>query len=99
MFAATLAKAGFAGHHRLQHTALAERHTAFVEAVHAAASVQTVPASLISWVSPAPGLPEVPVVNGLALALVRAFENRGLLHEAGFTLPSPAVQSTLPPQK
>ena len=67
-------------------TSLAERHTAFVEAVHAAASVQDVPAELISWEKPAQGTALVPVVNGLEVALTRAFETRGLLRETGFVL-------------
>ena len=50
--------------------ALAESHTAFVEAVHAAAKVQAVPAELISWEQPANGAASVPVVNGLEAALL-----------------------------
>ena len=72
-------------------TALAERHTAFVEAVHAAARVQTVPASLINWETPLANTPPVPVVSGLEAALLRAFAHQSLLQEAGFTLPTPAV--------
>jgi hypothetical protein len=71
-------------------TSLAERHTAFVEAVHAAASVQDVPAELISWENPAQGTAPVPVVNGLEIALTRAFETNGRLSETGFVL-TPAV--------
>ena len=67
-------------------TALAERHTAFVEAVHAAASVQAVPSELISWEKPAAGTALVPVVNGLEAALYRAFTSQGLLRETGFEL-------------
>jgi predicted dehydrogenase len=72
-------------------TALAEPHTAFVEAVHAATTVQTVPASLIRWDSSAPGLPPVPVVEGLESAIIGAFKRQCLLREAGFVLPSPGA--------
>ncbi|MDI1320765.1 MAG: Gfo/Idh/MocA family oxidoreductase, partial [bacterium] len=48
--------------------ALAQSHTAFVEAVHAAAKVQAVPAEFISWEQPATGAAPVPVVNGLEAA-------------------------------
>lgn len=73
-------------------TALAERHTAFVEAVHAATKVQAVPAELISWETPVAGGAPVPVVNGLEAALYRAFSTQGLLRETGFVLePSASV--------
>ena len=91
MFAAVLAKLR-APDTIVCSTALAERHTAFVEAVHAAASVQAVPAGLISWEKPAVGTALVPVVNGLEAALYRAFTSRGLLRETGFELvPSPSA--------
>jgi predicted dehydrogenase len=67
-------------------TALAECHTAFVEAVHAAAQVQAVPAEFISWEQPATGAASVPVVNGLEAALYRAFAAQSRLHETGFVL-------------
>ena len=85
MFAATLAKVKDPTT-LVCSTALAERHTAFVEAVHAAAHVQTVPADLISWQAPSLGAPEVPVVRGLESALTRAFANQSLLHQAGLVL-------------
>jgi len=72
-------------------TALAQRHTAFVEAVHAAATVQTVPPGLVSWQSPAPGQPAVPVVDGLEAALTRAFADHSLLLQHGFSLQVPAA--------
>ena len=73
-------------------TALAERHTAFVEAVHAAAQVQAVPADFISWETPEAGTAPVPVINGLEAALYRAFATQGLLRETGFALePSPSA--------
>jgi predicted dehydrogenase len=67
-------------------TALAERHTAFVEAVHAATPVQPVPPELISWQNPVSGAAPVPVVNGLEAALYRAFADRSLLRDTGFVL-------------
>ena len=67
-------------------TALAERHTAFVEAVHAATSVQAVPPGLISWQNPANGAAPVPVVNGLESALARALAAQSLLRDTGFVL-------------
>jgi len=71
--------------------ALAERHTVFVEAVHAAAPVQSVSPGLITWnASPANG-EQVPVVSGLDDALLRAFDRRCLLREAGFTARVPTA--------
>jgi predicted dehydrogenase len=68
-------------------TALAERHTAFVEAVHASTVVQPVPAELISWQQPASGTAApVPVVNGLEAALARAHAAQSLLRDTGFVL-------------
>lgn len=67
-------------------TALADRHTAFVEAVHAATPVQAVPPELISWQAPAGGAAPVPVVNGLETALRRALAAQSLLRDAGFVL-------------
>jgi predicted dehydrogenase len=67
-------------------TALAERHTAFVEAVHASTPVQAVPPELISWQEPASGPAPVPVVNGLEAALYRALATQSLLRDTGFVL-------------
>lgn len=67
-------------------TALADRHTAFVEAVHASTPVQAVPPELISWQNPASGAAPVPVVNGLEAALYRALAARSLLRDTGFVL-------------
>lgn len=67
-------------------TALADRHTAFVEAVHAATPVQPVPPALISWQQPVSGTAPVPVVNGLEAALARALAAQSLLRDAGFVL-------------
>ena len=67
-------------------TALAERHTAFVEAVHASAVVQAVPPELISWQQPVSGTAPVPVVNGLEAALARALAAQSLLRDTGFVL-------------
>ena len=89
MFAATLAKL-HSPDTVVCGTALAQCHTAFVEAVHAAAKVQTVPASLIKWESPSPGAPVVPVVQGLEAALIRAFCTQSRLLVDDFALPSPA---------
>lgn len=65
-------------------TALAERHTVFVEAVHAAAPVQTISPALIQWSSSPANAELVPIVAGLDAALIRAFDKRCLLREAGF---------------
>lgn len=67
-------------------TALAECHTRFVEAVHAAAVVQPVPAEFISWQQTAPGAAAIPVVNGLEDALCRALDTQCQLHATGFAL-------------
>ena len=72
-------------------TALAEGHTAFVEAVHAAAPVQTVPASLIRWEILPNIVAAVPVVQGLEEAITRAFANQTLLKQNGFTLAAPST--------
>lgn len=69
-------------------TALAERHTAFVEAVHASTPVQAVPPELISWQPPTQGAAPVPVVNGLEAALYRALKDQSLLRDTGFVLPA-----------
>lgn len=87
MFAAVLAKLANPGT-LVCSTALAERHTAFVEAVHAAARVQAVPPELISWQQPVRGTAPIPVVNGLESALYRALASQGLLSETGFVLAS-----------
>ena len=89
MFAATLAKL-HAPETLVCSTALAERHTAFVEAVHATTTVQTVPPTLVTWESPSPLLPQVPVVTGLEAALTRAFLHHALLQDSGFVLSPPA---------
>lgn len=72
-------------------TGLAEHHTAFVEAVHAAARVQTVPASLINWEPSLANTPPVPVVRGLEAALLRAFTDQSLLRQTGFILTAPTA--------
>ncbi|MEO6992529.1 MAG: hypothetical protein ABI273_02765, partial [Lacunisphaera sp.] len=72
-------------------TALAECHTAFVEAVHAAARVQTVPAALINWETQFANTPSVPVVRGLEAALLRAFADQSLLQQTGFIVTAPVV--------
>ncbi|MEO6993838.1 MAG: hypothetical protein ABI273_09435, partial [Lacunisphaera sp.] len=72
-------------------TALAERHTAFVEAVHAAARVQTVPADLINWETQLANTPPVPVVRGLEASLLRAFADQSLLQQTGFIVTKPVV--------
>jgi len=71
-------------------TNLAERHTVFVEAVHAAAPVQTVSPALIEWSSSPTNGELIPIVAGLDTALMRAFDQRCLLREAGFTAAVPA---------
>lgn len=71
-------------------TALAERHTVFVEAVHAAAPVQTVSPALIKWSSSPTDSELVPIVTGLDAALMRAFDQRSLLRDAGFVASGPA---------
>lgn len=67
-------------------TALADRHTAFVEAVHAATAVQPVPPELISWQPPVSGTAPVPVVSGLEASLARALAAQSLLRDTGFVL-------------
>jgi hypothetical protein len=74
-------------------TALAERHTAFVEAVHASTPVQAVPPELISWQEPVSGTAPVPVVNSLEGALHRAFAAQSLLRDTGFVLQPPRTAS------
>lgn len=70
-------------------TTLAERHTAFVEAVHATAPIWVVPDKFIRWTAPAPGAAEVPVVLGLESAMVRAFSNQNMLLQNGFNPTEP----------
>lgn len=73
-------------------TALAECHTAFVEAVHAAATVQPIPPELITWEKPATSSALIPVVQGLEPALARAFTAHSRLRDAGFVIePTPSA--------
>jgi len=72
--------------------ALAQRHTAFVEAVHAAAQVQTVPPALIRWEPPVSAGPAIPVVQGLETAITLAFASQSLLHQSGFIIAGTAAK-------
>jgi predicted dehydrogenase len=70
-------------------TAIAERHSAFIEAVQHAAGVRSIPASLIEWRADAVSRSEIPCVRGLADALDRAFAGGTLLGAPeGFGTPS-----------
>lgn len=65
-------------------TAMAERHTALVEAIHAQAPVQTIPPALIDWITPPDGTSPIPAVRGLERAMQAACANHRLLREEGF---------------
>jgi predicted dehydrogenase len=66
--------------------ALAEAHTRFIEAVHAAADPVPVPSDMISLVAAHADQRAWPVVRGLEEAMVRAHSSGGTLAEAGFCL-------------
>lgn len=65
-------------------TAMAEPHTALIEAVHAAASVRNIPADLIEWITLPGGTSPVPAVRGLEAAMKTAGKQQRLLREIDF---------------
>lgn len=67
-------------------TAMAEPHTALIEAVHASAVVRQIPPALIDWIASADGASSVPAVQGLEAAMQAAGRERRLLREVGFPL-------------
>ena len=73
--------------------ALSEGHTAFIDAVHRASPVQTVPASLISWedLQFTHWSGRIPVIRGIEDAFDRALAQGCTLARAGFTLDTPAI--------
>jgi hypothetical protein len=73
--------------------AMAEPHTAFIEAIHASAPVQPVSPDLIDWFTPAGGTSPVPAVRGLEAAMRAAAARHSLLREQGFVAGSSRVTS------
>jgi predicted dehydrogenase len=65
-------------------TAMAESHTALIEAVHRGTSVQTIPPERIEWFTPAGGNSPIPAVHGLEAAMRAAEKQGSLLSEIGF---------------
>ncbi|HWA10354.1 MAG TPA: Gfo/Idh/MocA family oxidoreductase [Opitutaceae bacterium] len=71
-------------------TAMAEPHTALIEAVQAAAPVQTIAPALIEWFTPPDGTSPIPAVRGLEGAMHAAAQSGGRLQEHGFPLKAAA---------
>jgi predicted dehydrogenase len=67
-------------------TAMAERHTELITAIHACAPVQTIPPSLIDWITPPDGTSPIPAVRGLEAAMRAAYRKHLLLREQGFPI-------------
>jgi predicted dehydrogenase len=65
-------------------TAMAERHTELITAIHARGPVQTIPPSLIDWITPPDGTSPIPAVRGLEAAMQAACQKHLLLREQGF---------------
>jgi predicted dehydrogenase len=64
-------------------TAMAERHTAFIEQVHQAATVQAFPPNTVRWSKPDGDPTAVPAVEGIEKALDRAMRHQSLLSTTG----------------
>ena len=67
-------------------TAMAEPHTALIEAVHAAASVRQIAPELIDRIMPADGISPLLAVRGIEAAMQAAFRQQSLLQEMGVAL-------------
>ncbi len=65
-------------------TAMAEPHTALIEAVHAAATVRNFSPDLIEWITLPGATSPVPAVRGLEAAMKTAGQQQRLLREIGF---------------
>lgn len=74
-------------------TAIAEKHTRFIEAVHQAGPVREFPDSAVDWIPDAGGFSELPAVHGLAEDLNAALLKGGSLSG---TVVSAATQLTTP---
>ncbi|MGC4073726.1 MAG: Gfo/Idh/MocA family oxidoreductase [Nibricoccus sp.] len=72
---------------------MSEGHTAFIDAVHRASPVQTVPGSLVSWenLQFTHWSGRIPVIRGIEEAFDRALAQRSTLAGAGFTLDHPVT--------
>ncbi len=73
---------------------MAARHTAIIEAVHESATIRDFPAAEVNWAQDTRQGSEVPEVNGLTIALRRAFATQQLLAESGFTPLSAGLEKT-----
>ena len=71
-------------------TAIAEKHTRFIEAVHQAGPVRDFPDSAVDWIPDAGGRSEVPAVHGLAEDL-----NAALLKGGSLAATAPSAQTHL----
>jgi len=65
---------------------VAREHTALVEAIHRAATIRPVADEAIQWRPLLEGAAQVPCVQGLEVAMRKAFAERQLLREMGFNL-------------
>jgi predicted dehydrogenase len=65
---------------------VAREHTALVEAIHRSATIKPLADEAIQWRPLVKGAALVPCIQGLELAMRRAFAERHLLRETGFNL-------------
>ncbi len=77
-------------------TEMAARHTAIIEAVHRSATIRDFSAAELNWADDARQGSAVPEVNGLTIALRRAFETHKLLAESGFKQSELGLEKTRP---
>jgi Predicted dehydrogenases and related proteins len=75
---------------------MASRHTAIIEAVHRSGAIREFPAKELNWVEDARQGSEVPEVNGLTIALRKAFETQQLLAQSGFKQTGSGLEQTRP---
>jgi len=70
---------------------LSEGHTAFIEAIHRASPIRTVPPALVSWedLQFTHWSGRIPVIRGIENAFENALEKRSTLAAAGFPLAVP----------
>src|SRR5690606_2495562 len=69
---------------RICSTRIASRHTAVIEAIHAAGPVAAIDPSLVSWVTDDSGIGQLPEVAGLTAAMEKAYVAGCSLAEVGF---------------
>jgi predicted dehydrogenase len=73
--------------------AVAREHTALIEAIHRAAPIRSVSEDKVEWRPMLNGSTLVPCIRGLEGAMRKAFADRRLLSEIGFSIAAPALKS------